>query len=177
MAKTHFGKQSLRKETQGRVWAERGSIWRVSRGKLVPPRGRPRKESSLFLAVAEKIPIEALGAVQADMVKQNRSINGVYIAHDSMGYARYVGRGNVFSRLKARFREQPLELKYFSFYIVRSKRHEREVETLLIRAGGPQLHFNHRKRPIDIQPGDIKDFEAGTWFYERQYTRGRKSPS
>jgi hypothetical protein len=82
-----------------------------------------------------------------------------------MGYARYVGRGAIFPRLKARLKAQPLELKYFSFFVVADKPHEREIETLLIRAGGPHLHFNSRKKRIDIKAGNVRDFEAGTDFY------------
>lgn len=108
------------------------------------------------------------------MQEEGLGTDGVYVAHDSMGYARYVGRGAIFTRLRARQKAQPAELVYFSFYVVEDKKHEREVETLLIRAAGPQLHFNTRKRRIDIQPGDVRDFEAGTKFFERQGRRGRK---
>jgi len=90
-----------------------------------------------------------------------------------MGYARYIGRGDIFARLEARFRAQPLELMYFSFYVVENLKHEKEIETLLIRAGGPQLHFNERKRRIDIECGNVRDFQAGTRFYERRKRRGR----
>ena len=99
------------------------------------------------------------------------------MAHDSMGVARYVGRGNVFNRLSSHKRAHNLELQYFSFYIVAEKVHEREIETLLIRAGGAQLHFNERKKRVDIQPGDIRDYEADTYFYERQYRKGRRKRS
>ncbi len=67
-----------------------------------------------------------------------------------------------------------LELQYFSLYIVAEKVHEREIETVLIRAGGAELHFNDRKKRVDIQPGNVRDYEAGTLFYERQRRRGRK---
>jgi hypothetical protein len=100
--------------------------------------------------------------------------NGVYVAHDSMGYARYIGRGDIFTRLKARKKAQRLELSYFSFYVVLEKTHEREIESLLIRAAGPLLEFNNRKRRENIQAADTRDFEAGTQFYERQYKRGRQ---
>ena len=93
---------------------------------------------------------------------------GVYMAHDSMGAVRYIGRGKVFTRLKTRKREHPHELVYFSIFIVNDKQHEREIETLLIRAAGPQLEFNDRKKRIGIETGDIHDFEPGTKFYERQ---------
>ncbi len=93
--------------------------------------------------------------------------NGVYVAHDSMGYARYVGRGDIFARLKARRDAQILELKYFSFYVVLSKNHEREIETVLIRSASPLLQFNERKKEVSILPGNINDYEAGTDFYVR----------
>lgn len=159
------------KQTEDRVWSS-GS-WTVYSGRLRRGRGRPHLTKQLFSAVAEKIPFEAIDDVARNVSAKGISPFGVYVAHDSMGYARYIGRGHVFSRLKARKKAQVLELQYFSFYIVADKKHEREIETLLIRAGGPQLHFNSRKKRIDIQPGNVRDFEAGTFFYERQYRRGR----
>ena len=74
---------------------------------------------------------------------------------------------------KSRRDAQELELVYFSFYVVLHKKHEREIETLLIRAAGPLLQFNTRKKRVSIMPGNIKDYEAGTFFYERQYKKGR----
>jgi len=41
------------------------------------------------------------------------STTGIYVAHDSMGVARYIGRGNIFDRLKARRKAQVLELVFF----------------------------------------------------------------
>ena len=154
------------------VWSDK--TWKVERGKLKRGRGRPRLARQLFSVVAEKIPFEAIDKIEDEMKQVGISDKGVYVAHDSMGYARYIGRGDVFGRLKQRKKTQQLELQYFSFYIVADNAHEREIETLLIRAGGPQLHFNTRKRRIDIQPGNIRDFEPGTIFFERQYHRGRK---
>jgi hypothetical protein len=98
---------------------------------------------------------------------------GIYLAHDSMGVARYAGRGNIFSRLKQHQKSHKLELAYFSFYVIPNKSHEREVETLLIRAASNLLLFNERKKRETIQPGNIHDYEAGTKFYERQWKRGR----
>ncbi len=109
------------------------------------------------------------------MLQEGFSTDGIYVAHDSMGYARYVGRGNIFTRLKARQKAQVLELIYFSFYVVHDKKHEREIETLLIRAAGPLLAFNTRKKQVTILPGNIRDYEPGTHFYERQYKKGKKS--
>lgn len=97
------------------------------------------------------------------------------MAHDSMGYARYVGRGRIFTRLRSRARESELEIKYFSFYVVKEKVHEREVETLLIRAAAPMLYFNERKKRLDLSPGNIRDYEPGTQYFERHYKRGRKA--
>jgi len=91
-----------------------------------------------------------------------------------MGTPRYIGRGNIASRLRSRHEHNPNELLYFSFYVVKDKVHEREVETLLIRASGPSLHFNQRKKRVDIKPGNVRDYEAGTLFYERQQRKGKK---
>lgn len=92
-----------------------------------------------------------------------------------MGCPRYIGRGDIFLRLEARHKAQPLELKYFSFYVVSEKKHEREIETLLIRAAGFLLEFNDRKKRGGIAHGNIRDFEAGTLFYERQQKKGRRA--
>ena len=93
---------------------------------------------------------------------------GVYVAHDSMGTARYVGRGRIFARLKQHRMKNPLVLYYYSFYVVPDKSHEREVETLLIRAAGPLLEFNQRKKRVTISAGSIRDYEAGTKYFQRR---------
>ena len=165
-------KQPATKRTDYRVWDN--NIWVVNSGRLVPPPGRPRKTRSLFKHVAEKIPFEALDAVRLEFRDNAWPTEGVYVAHDSMGMARYVGRGRVFQRLKARYRKAPLELAYFSLFIVENKNHEREIETILIRLGGPHLHFNERKKRVDIAAGNLRDYEAGTRFIERRKRRGRK---
>ncbi len=90
-----------------------------------------------------------------------------------MGYARYVGRDDIFTRLKSCRGKQVLELKYFSFYVVENRNHEREIETVLIRAAGRLLEFNERKKNDSILPGNVRDYEAATHFYERQYKKGR----
>jgi len=165
-------KKPSRKMEAGEVWKD-GSVWVIKHGRLIPPRGRPAKVKSLLGWVGEKIPFEALQPVQKLVEQSGSRIDGVYIAHDSMGFARYVGRGNVFKRLDARKKAQPRELAYFSFYIVAEKKHEREIETLLIRVGGAHLHFNERKKRIDIEAGNVNDYEAGTSYVERQRKRGR----
>ncbi|MGA8921725.1 MAG: hypothetical protein WB682_01155 [Candidatus Dormiibacterota bacterium] len=66
-------------------------------------------------------------------------------------------------------------MKYFSFYVVEEKKHEREIETLLIHAAGPLLQFNTKKKRVTISAGAIQDFEGGTHFFERRYKRGQKS--
>ena len=67
--------------------------------------------------------------------------------------------------------------KYFSFYVVEEKKHEREIETLLIRAAGPMLQFNTKKKRLTISAGNVLDYEAGTRFFERHYKKGkRKQP-
>ena len=163
-------KSEATKNVCGTVW--RDASWNVQIGELSRGRGRP--VYGLFEVVSEKLPFEALDPVKKDLRERGISPNGVYVAHDSMGAARYVGRGNVFNRLASHKKAHSLELQYFSFYIVAEKVHEREIETVLIRAGGAELHFNDRKKRVDIQPGNVRDYEAGTLFYERQRRRGRK---
>jgi hypothetical protein len=168
---TNQGKKPSRKSKSKRVWGD--AQWTVGHGRLIPGPGRPEKKlSHLFRVVGEKLPIDALDAVRKDLDKQHLGKEGVYVAHDSMGYARYVGRGHIFSRLSSRAKQSVLEIKYFSFYVVQAKIHEREIENLLIRVGAPMLYFNEKKKRLDLRPGSIGDYEPGTEFYERHYKKG-----
>jgi hypothetical protein len=151
--------------------------WCVNYGELKSGRGRPESVERLFLILGEKLPFESLNSISAHLKKRKIRRTGVYVAHDSMGFARYIGRGNIFQRLRARHAAQKLELRYFSFYVVKERKHEREIETLLIRAAGPLLQFNTQKKRVDIRVGNIKDYEAGTQFFERRYMRGTKPKS
>jgi len=175
-AKRSGSKAVATKSSEGIVYRGDDDDWTVWSGELRRGRGRPGKVDPLFRVFGEKIPFGALGAVEQDLRKNHPEItlNGIYLAHDSMGQVRYVGRGQVFPRLRARLNAQKLELAYFSFYLVHNKTHEREIETLLIRAVGAGAYFNTRKKREDIQAGSVRDYEAGTLFYERQYKRGRK---
>lgn len=152
-----------------------GSTWTVHYGELKRGRGRPSKEKHLFKVAAEKLPYDSLPAVKKHLQAQGHTYQGVYVAFDSMGCPRYIGRGNIFARLEARKKAQRLELQYYSFYVVSQKQHEREVETALIRAASFLLEFNERKKRIGISAGAINDYEAGTFFYERHYKRGKKT--
>ena len=150
-------------------------IWEVFPGKLRPSRGRPTRIEPLFHAVAEKLPKESLSKVCSDLShKLGGKIYGVYVAHDSMGYPRYIGRGDIRLRLSSKFKQKSEELMYFSFYVVADKIHEREIETLLIHAAGPLLDFNEKKKRTGIKSGSVSDFEAGTLFYVRRYMRGKR---
>jgi hypothetical protein len=149
--------------------------WTVHYGELKRGQGRPPKTEHLFRVIGEKLPYEALPAVKRHLKTAGHTYQGVYVAHDSMGCPRYIGRGNIFSRLEARKKAQQLELEYFSFYVVSEKKHEREIETLLIRAAGFLLEFNDRKKRVGIEAGNVRDYEAGTIFYERQYKKGRRT--
>ena len=91
-----------------------------------------------------------------------------------MGVARYGGRGEIFSRLRSRKKLHPIALFYFSFYIVPKKNHERELETAILRAASTQLWFNQRKVREGIERGNVADYKAGTFFFERQAKRGKK---
>ena len=166
------GKRQSRKSAVTTFWSE-GS-WTVGYGKLIAGPGRPALTARLFKVVGEKLPIESLSAVRRHLKTLGVGEEGVYVAHDSMGYARYVGRGHIFNRLKARAKQSVLEVRYFSFYVVRDKPHEREVETLLIRIAAPMLYFNERKKRLDLSAGRVRDYEPRTLFVERHYKRGRK---
>jgi hypothetical protein len=148
--------------------------WIVQSGELKRSQGRPSSER-LFLAVAEKIPKEALSDVRKDLKDRLEArFFGVYVAHDSMGYPRYIGRGDIYWRLTSRFKKNADELSYFSFYVVKEKVHEREIETLLIRTVGDLLDFNAKKKRTSLLTGSVKDFEAGTIFYLRKPKRKKR---
>ena len=36
------------------------------------------------------------------------------------------------------------------------------------------LQFNNKKKRFTISAGNIRDYEAGTRFYERHYKKGKK---
>ena len=164
-------KRTFRKRKIGSIWLDKN--WSVVYGKLQQGPGSPPKP--LFKCVGEKIPFDALGKIEKKLKEEEDEVEGVYIAHDSMGTARYVGRGKIFSRLKQHKNNYPNELVYFSFFVVKDKQHEREVETLLIRGAGPLLEFNENKKGLGIYPGDVKDYEAGTDYFERQIKKGPKA--
>ena len=163
-------KKPSTKKSDGKIGGN--NTWTIVSGKLTRPAGRPEHTKSLFKVIGEKIPYEFLSSIKKELVTKGIATNGVYIAHDSMGYPRYIGRGHIFSRLEARRKQQTLELAYFSFFVVEHKTHEREIETIMIRAAGPLLDFNNRKVRNDIQAGDVRDFEPGTRYFERQYKKG-----
>ena len=90
------------------------------------------------------------------------------MAHDSFGIPRYGGRGRIFSRLARRKEKYKRELQYFSFYIVKNKNHERELENAILRAAGPQMALNTLKVRSNWMPGRVQDYEPGTQFYQRK---------
>jgi hypothetical protein len=154
-----------------------GGKWVARFGKLDPGRGRQTAVRNLFQVVGEKLRFEALAAVEKHLRSLEGEVirrNGVYVAHDSMGYARYIGRGRIFPRLRACRRKHPSELLYFSFYIVKEQKHEREIETLLIHSAGPLLQFNTKKKRLTTSAGNILDYEARTLFFLRPYKKGKK---
>jgi hypothetical protein len=148
--------------------------WNVVWGKLRPSVGRPAQVQPVFKVVAEKIPFEFLVHVRKTLEKQKIERFGVYMAHDSMGVARYGGRGNIFTRLAAHKKKYPKELLYFSFYIIEHKAHEREIETAILRASGGQMVLNTKKVRMGIEAGNVSDYEPGTLFFERQKKRGKQ---
>jgi hypothetical protein len=165
-------KKASRKNVEKRIWS--GEDWLVVPGRLVPGPGRPSKASHLFRFVGEKLPYGCLREVSEYVRSKSDDIEGVYMAHDSMGVARYGGRGNIFSRLASHKRKYPKELLYFSFFIIENKNHEREIETALLRAAGSQMVLNQRKVRTGLEVGNVGDYEPGTMFVERQGIRGRK---
>jgi len=171
-------KAPLKKTIFRKIYEDGISGCTVHFGTLKRLQGNPGKTAHLFKVIGEKLPSESLAAVRKH-VRNNLRLApyGVYVAHDSMGCPRYIGRGSVFHRLNAIHKCHARELKYFSFYLVSEKKHEREIETLLIRAASFLLHFNSRKKQIGVSHGNICDYEAGTNFFERQLKKGKKKNS
>ena len=165
-------KKPSKKQVTGEVWAD--GEYNVVEGRLTRPVGRPSGTAHLFQYVAEKLPFECLDAIKAKMNAEADHLEGVYLAHDSMGVARYGGRGQIFARLQSHKAKYPKQLLYFSFYVIANKNHEREIETALLRAAGAQFTLNKRKIGNGLEPGNILDYEAGTRFFERQHLRGRR---
>ena len=153
-------------------------IWCIKRGHLTRPKGRPRKGSRLFKVIGEKLPWNSLATVKEDIYALSElahPVEGIYMVHDSMGAPRYVGHGNIFSRVKHHLDKYQKELQYFSFYVVADKCHEREIETLLIRGAANMLALNERKVRIGVASGNITDYEPGTVYYERQSKKGPRT--
>lgn len=167
-----FRKKAARKTIKNSEIAT-GVQWVVRWGTLNAGRGAAGRVKRLFRVVGEKLPFEAIGKVDRHLRDLQIEREGVYVAHDSMEYARYIGRGRIFHRLSA-CQKKHIEIMYFSFYVVTAKKHEREIETLLIHSAGPLLQFNTRKKSAILSAGSIQDYEAGTEFFERCPTKKEK---
>lgn len=161
-----------RKKTGTKIWFD--SDWVVVPGELISA-GRPRKTKSLFQFVGEKLPYDCLKKVKAHVARKvsvDRPL-GVYLAHDSFGVARYGGRGDIFGRLAQHKKVHSKELLYFSFFIIESKHHRREMETAILRAASSLMTLNERKVRVGLETGNVTDYEPGTHFVERQNPRGK----
>ncbi len=148
------------------------NVWKSDRhrvifGRLDSVPGEEPERGNLFLCIGEKLPFDCLLEVKKHVYKQGLHRNGVYMAHDSFGVARYGGRGRIFARLAARKRKYQEELVYFSFYIVKEKNHEKELENAILRAAGPQMVLNELKVRTGPEPGSVRDYEPGTNCYRR----------
>ncbi len=92
-----------------------------------------------------------------------------------MGVARYGGRGDIFNRLQSHQKKYRKELLYFSFFVIKDKNHEREIETAILRAASSQMILNQRKVRAGLELGNVADYEPGTEFIERQHKKGKKA--
>ncbi|HUI91496.1 MAG TPA: hypothetical protein VLX68_04525 [Chitinivibrionales bacterium] len=83
--------------------------WTISCGELIAKQGRPgKKDQTIFKAFGEKIPWNTVNWIKHILQENKLGTEGIYIAHDSMGIPRYIGRGAIFSRLAARFKAHPI---------------------------------------------------------------------
>lgn len=99
-------KRPSTKTVEEPLWSE--DEWIVVRGKLRPGKGRPSKTDRLFQYVAEKLPYAALSKIRRWMQDNSDHLDGVYLAHELMGTARYGGRGQVLA-VSPRTRKNTLE--------------------------------------------------------------------
>jgi len=162
-------KPPVRKVILEPVWTDRDR-WVVRHGRLARAVDHP---PSVFKVIGEKLPWACFSAVNRHLKNQGLPRTGVYVAHDALGYPRYVGRGKIFPRLRSHKKVRPNELAYFSFYVVDAG-HERDIETLLIRTAGPLLDFNNRKKRVAIEVGRLRDYPGPTLFYERHRRKGKR---
>jgi len=154
------GKAKATKSIQERVWHD--TSWVVSRGVLKRRRGRPENVKPLFLVVGEKLPFASIDAVGKQVGQRIGSRSGVYVAQDSMGYARYIGRGKIFTRRRRLGRiERTCSCTTRSTSSSRALTGVRLNPCSYVRAG-PLLEFNTRKRRANIEPGDVYDFRG--WY-------------
>jgi hypothetical protein len=170
---TSMAKRPGKKKVEATLYAD--ADWSVKAGKLIRAGPGKVQQGRLFTMVGEKLPFQALKKIEKYVVDAGIRTEGVYVAMDSMGCPRYVGRGSVFFRLGQHKKKYSRELMYFSFYIVENKQHEREIETLLIRTASYLAVFNERKIRASIAPGNVLDYEVGTGFIERQWKKGKKA--
>lgn len=143
-----------KKRIEGEIWS--GGGWSVRKGRVVRGARGKVAQTKLFKIIGEKIPLLALVDVERFVEKEcGRKPKGIYLVHDSMGCPRYIGRGKIFDRLHAHNREFSRELVYSSFYVVEDKVHEREIETLLLRAASYLTALNKRKIRASIENSEI----------------------
>jgi hypothetical protein len=146
--------------------------WTIKFGRIDFSARSQRPQEPFFAVIGEKLPFGAINQVKKHLRQRTKTRPiGVYVAHDSMGWPRYIGQGNIFSRLKARHALNRRELYYFSFYLLNDRHREKEIETMLIRVAGPLLHYNVQKKRLDASPGSVRNYAVGTQFYERKSKR------
>ena len=168
-------KQTSRKRTLKKPVWEGTDLWTVHHGELLQA---STSAPSVFKVIGEKLPWDCLSQINQHLRGLGSRRIGVYVAHDALGYPRYVGRGLIFHRLRSHKKAHPTELAYFSFYIIEGKHHQRDIETLLIRTAGPLLDFNDRKKRELIEVGRLRDYPGPSLFYERHAKKGKpKIPS
>ena len=169
-----MAKRAGKKQIDKKIWSDNDCS--VKGGRIVRRGSGKVSIGQLFKAVGEKLPYQAINKVENYVIHTlGIKANGIYLAHDSMGCPRYIGRGAIFNRLKSHKKNHSKELYYFSFYIVSAKQHEREIETLVLRSSSYLAVFNERKIRASIEPGNMLDYEVGTQFIERQWKRGPRA--
>src|SRR5206468_2282944 len=144
------------------------ALWTIHHGSL---KQASPQIPSIFEVIGEKLPWDCLSKINLHLRNQGCDRVGVYVAHDALGYPRYVGRRFIFRRLRSHKKAHPNELAYFSFYIIEGKHHQRDIETLLIRTAGAALGFNDRKKREMIEVGRLRDYHGPLLFYERHAKR------
>ena len=167
-------KARLTKQIGEEVFSD-GTQWTVHHGKLKRGKGHPGKNQHSFQVLGEKLPYSALAKVKKHVLSLGHKPKGVYVAHDSMGCPRYIGRGNVFQRLESRKKAQTLAQKGTSPFTWSRKR-STSAKSKLCSYGLPAfcLSSTRRKSELESRTGTSATTKQAHYFMSGITKRERR---